>query len=90
MRPELRYRSLEQPLRAGDRVLFITDGMAEARDADDEPVGYEGLAWLLGELSRNGGGDGLGAWLDALFDRVRAQSGRLPEDDWTALVVERG
>ena len=89
LRPELPYEETTRKLAPGDRLLFITDGLAEATDAEGDPIGYEALARLLGDLSADGNGPAEpGAWLDELLTRVREISGPLPEDDWTALVVE--
>ena len=80
-------------LEPGDRLLFTTDGIAEARRADGEPLGYDGLARLIVETeaatpSRNGADAGTGAWLDNLAARVNGLTGPHPDDDWTALLVQ--
>ena len=89
LRPELPYEATTRELEPGDRLLFTTDGLAEATDAEGDPIGYEALAVLLRDLSPDDGGESdPGAWLDELLGRIREISGPLPEDDWTALVVE--
>ena len=88
VRAGLPYETLTRTLEPGDRLLFTTDGIAEARDRRGDPVGYEGLTRLLGELARTDRAATPGAWLDELIARIREIAGPLPEDDWTALVVE--
>lgn len=84
-RREVSYEALAVDLRPGDRILMLTDGLAEAPTPGGEPLGYPALAALLGV------DEGLAplAWIDALLDRIRAASQPVLEDDWTALLLER-
>lgn len=85
VRREVEYRSLELSLAPGERLLFLTDGLAEAPMANGEPLGYAALAELLeGAPSPAPSG-----WLDGLLERVRTATSPNLEDDWTALVLER-
>jgi hypothetical protein len=86
VRREVAYEALAVRLEPGDRLLLLTDGLAEAPTAAGEPLGYAALAALLAA-----GPEGLAplAWIDALFDRVRHATGPGLEDDWTALLLER-
>jgi serine phosphatase RsbU (regulator of sigma subunit) len=68
----------------GDRVLFLTDGLPEARTANGDPLGYETLARLLVSDSA-----APGPWLDSLFSRLHAATSEALDDDWTALLLER-
>jgi len=94
VRPEVDYRSLTLRLAPGDRLLLLTDGLAEAPAAGGgEPLGYGALAGLLAAPG-NGGGVAGGpapplAWIDDLLARVRAATQPALEDDWTALLLER-
>ncbi len=85
-RREVAYEALAVPLQPGDRILMLTDGLAEAPTSNGEPLGYPALASLLAT-----GPDALTplAWVDALFDRIRTASQPVLEDDWTALLLER-
>ncbi|MGH9315537.1 MAG: PP2C family protein-serine/threonine phosphatase [Thermoanaerobaculia bacterium] len=84
IRPDVAYESLTVSLAPGRRVLFLTDGIPEARTGNGDPLGYEALALLLAE------GSGPPAqWLDSLLDRVRAVTSGALEDDWTVLLLER-
>lgn len=86
VRKEVDYRALDVPLAAGDRLLLLTDGLAEAPVPGGEPLGYARLAELL---SDGASGTSPLAWIDGLLERVRQATGPWLEDDWTALVVER-
>ena len=81
VRRDVRYESVEIKLRPGDRFLLLSDGIPEAPRPNGEQLGYDGLRDTLGKVS----GD---AWIDNLFERVRAQVTSV-DDDWTAVVLER-
>jgi hypothetical protein len=83
-RPSTAYESLRLTLAAGDRILFLTDGMPEAPDPRGEPLGYEAFAAMLPPLSSGEPGGGL----DGLFARVQSATQETREDDWTALLLE--
>jgi hypothetical protein len=85
-RREVAYQALAVPLQPGDRILMLTDGLAEASTSAGEPLGYPALASLLAA-----GPEALTplAWIDALLDRVRTATQASLEDDWTALLLER-
>jgi hypothetical protein len=85
-RSEVPYESLQLGLQPGDRLLMLTDGLAEAPTSAGEPLGYAALAGLM---AMDGGDASLLAWLDGVLERVRARTGAVLEDDWTALVMER-
>ncbi|HEX9940780.1 MAG TPA: SpoIIE family protein phosphatase [Thermoanaerobaculia bacterium] len=87
VRREVPYEELRLALRPGDRLLMLTDGLAEAPRPGGEPLGYAALADLL---AVDGAGASPLAWLDGLLERVKAATGPALEDDWTALVLERG
>ena len=84
LKPDVVYESLTLSLAPGDRVLFLTDGLPEARTANGDPLGYEALAGLLDSDSA-----APGPWLDSLFIRLRAATSEALDDDWTALLLER-
>jgi len=84
VRQEVAYASRSVELPDDARLLMITDGLPEARDADGEPMGYQALESMLtveGEEARPS------EWLASLFDKVQRRTGRMPEDDWTAAVL---
>lgn len=82
-RAVVEYESLEIALAPADRVLFLTDGLPEARRPDGGPLGYEALADLLEDSSGP-----CGEWLDRLLERVRRATSPSLDDDWTVLLLE--
>jgi hypothetical protein len=87
---EVAYEALTVTLQPGDRLLLLTDGLAEAPTTAGEPLGYPALAALLTPEGEAGNPPGtLLDWIDALLDRVRTATQPALEDDWTALVLER-
>jgi hypothetical protein len=93
VRREVDYLSLTLRLEPGDRLLLLTDGLAEAPAGGGEPLGYAALAELLAAAGAGGGvdaGESPLAWIDDLIERVRAATRPVLEDDWTVLVLERG
>ncbi|MDH3745567.1 MAG: SpoIIE family protein phosphatase [Acidobacteriota bacterium] len=84
VREEVAYASRTVTLGAEDRLLLLTDGLPEARDATGEPLGYGALETMLSDEPPTGSSS---SWLAGLFDRVQQRSGRTPEDDWTAAML---
>ena len=82
VRRDVRYESVEVQLSAGDRLLLVSDGIPEAPRPNGEQLGYDALHDTVAAVR----GD---AWLDNLFDRVRAQVASV-DDDWTAVLLELG
>lgn len=79
IRSGIGYEAVEIDLSAGDRVVFFTDGLAEAA-MGGEPLGYDRLQREI-ERAR---GD-----LDALFGALGKLVRGIPDDDWTAVLLER-
>jgi sigma-B regulation protein RsbU (phosphoserine phosphatase) len=72
-------------LAPGDRLVFYTDGITEARTAQDDMFGVERLEALMRASRAEESARGLCA---RILEAVRAHSGRLhSEDDLTAVVV---
>jgi sigma-B regulation protein RsbU (phosphoserine phosphatase) len=84
VRPEVAYSSRRVELAGDESLLLLTDGLPEARDAAGEPLGYQALEEMLTEEPSAGSPS---SWLSGLFDRVQQQTGRAPEDDWTAALL---
>jgi len=84
VRPEVAYASCTAEVAANERLLLLTDGLPEARDADGEPLGYRALETML---SQEPSTELPSSWLSGLFDRVQRRTGRVPEDDWTAAML---
>ncbi len=84
VREEVAYASRTTEVSAEDSLLLLTDGLPEAREADGEPLGYEALESMLGQIPATGSPS---SWLSELFDRVQRRTVRAPEDDWTAAML---
>ncbi|HEX9304648.1 MAG TPA: PP2C family protein-serine/threonine phosphatase [Thermoanaerobaculia bacterium] len=81
---DLEYRSLEDRLEPGEKLLLFTDGLPEAPTAEGGPIGYPALERLL-----DGDSTSPGAFLDGLLERLRRATAPVAEDDWTVLALER-
>ena len=79
VRPVIEYQSMSASLAAGDRVLFFTDGLAEA-NVDGEPLGYRRLAETILKARAD---------IDTVFMAVEAMTTGTHDDDWTAVSLER-
>jgi sigma-B regulation protein RsbU (phosphoserine phosphatase) len=85
VRSEVAYASRTTEVAVDHALLLLTDGLPEARDASGEPLGYQALESML--TAEEFGQDSPSTWLTGLFDSVQQQTGRLPEDDWTAAML---
>ena len=84
VREEVAYASRNVDLADDQSLLLLTDGLPEAREANGEPLGYEALESMLGQIPTIGAPS---SWLSELFDRVQRRTVRAPEDDWTAAML---
>ena len=81
--PENAYEQAEVSVTAGDRLVFYTDGITEARNTEGDEYGEERL--LAATIAvRAESADAIKA---ALLDDVNAFTGGLFEDDATLIVV---
>jgi sigma-B regulation protein RsbU (phosphoserine phosphatase) len=81
--PESAYEQAEIPLAAGDRIVFYTDGITEARNTDGDEFGEErltaaavGMRTIAPEAMK-----------DALLQEVNTFTGGRFDDDATLIVV---
>jgi serine phosphatase RsbU (regulator of sigma subunit) len=82
--PDRQFPSREYSFAAGDRVVFLTDGLVEASDANDEPFGFERFEAVL----RTHASAGAAALRDALLAAVREHCrGKEPDDDCTLVIA---
>jgi serine phosphatase RsbU (regulator of sigma subunit) len=79
LHPDLRPSTFS--VRTGDRLLFFTDGLLEARDRD-------GRFFSIGEHLRTLRRPGLQSAVDELMDQVRAHTRYHLEDDVAVLLAE--
>ena len=84
VREQVAYASRTVEVAADVRLLLLSDGLPEARDAAGEPLGYKALESMLGREPSTGSPS---SWLTGLFDRVQQRTARRPEDDWTAAML---
>jgi sigma-B regulation protein RsbU (phosphoserine phosphatase) len=81
--PDNTYEQAELPLSSGDRLLFYTDGITEARNAGGEWYDEDKLA-AAASAAR---GEPVEAMKNLLLDHVNAFTGGQFEDDATLIVV---
>jgi sigma-B regulation protein RsbU (phosphoserine phosphatase) len=81
--PDIQYEQAEIPLDAGDRLLFYTDGITEARSPDGEEYGEERLA-AVAVAARTSPAATI---KDAILQDVNAFTDSTFEDDATLIVV---
>jgi len=84
--PETNYDEVSIELRAGDWLLFASDGILESEDSTHEPFGSERLKSVLSDASPEDSAETLAAQILAATD---AHSGYTPtpHDDRTLLVL---
>ena len=78
------YTELEAPLRTDDRFLLYTDGLIEARNAEDDLFGLERLKTSLSAAT----GIHSEGVTDDLLTTVDRWSGQPPGDDLTLVLVD--
>ena len=81
--PDTGYEQAELPLASGDRLVFYTDGITEARDAAGDEFGDERLMAAALDVR----GRSAEAIKSALLDDVNTFTGGNFEDDATLIVV---
>jgi phosphoserine phosphatase RsbU/P len=84
--PDNQYEQAEMTLTAGDRLLFYTDGITEARNPEGEEYGEDRLAEVALAV-REGSAETI---KDAVLTNVNAFTNGKFEDDATLIVVGIG
>jgi serine phosphatase RsbU (regulator of sigma subunit) len=85
VRSDLVTRTVELPLEDGDTIVYLSDGIVEAQDPDQEPFGFEQLEALLAQQPERSPS----AIRDALLDAVARHSGDRPADDDRTVMILR-
>jgi sigma-B regulation protein RsbU (phosphoserine phosphatase) len=91
VRADVSYSNAPCTLGPNDRLLILTDGIPETIDVTGNPFGYDGLLQLLESMNHPAADRQPQApdrWLDRFLERVGHRTGSLPDDDWTALLLE--
>jgi serine phosphatase RsbU (regulator of sigma subunit)/ligand-binding sensor domain-containing protein len=85
VRPDTEYPAVEAQLEPGDRIIFCSDGIVEAENADGQLFGFERTA----DTILRGCKKGLNAedLLAQIVDEVKAFSGEVPQGDDQTIVV---
>ena len=78
------YQQRVLDLRAGDVVVWLSDGLIEAVNDEDEPFGYEATAEAL-----SGDAESARQVRDRLLQAIERHSGNEPPDDDRTLVAMR-
>ena len=87
VRDETVYTAIETVLEPGDRIVFCSDGIAEATNTQEEMFGFERTA----ETIRQACAEDLSAeaLIDRLIDAVQGFAGDVPQgDDMTVVVLK--
>jgi signal transduction histidine kinase/serine phosphatase RsbU (regulator of sigma subunit) len=86
LQQDIKLSEEEYPLRAGDRIIFFTDGIIESRNREGELFGYDRFLQLVKEKQYLTPRD----FSDYILRRLSewSQQGRRFEDDLTIIVMD--
>ena len=85
VREKTNYPIIEVQLEPNDRIIFCSDGAAEAVNRRNELFSFERMMEIIGEGCRNG--LSAGALIDGVIGEVQAFTGEVPQGDDITLVV---
>jgi serine phosphatase RsbU (regulator of sigma subunit) len=85
VREHMVTRTVEVPLREGDSVVYLSDGIVEAQDEQGDPLGFDQLEALLGAQQDRTPS----AFRDVILEAVARHSGTRPADDDRTVMVLR-
>ena len=85
VREQTNYPIIEVQLEPNDRIVFCSDGAAEAVNRRNELFSFERMMEIIGEGCRNG--LSAGALIDGVIGEVQAFTGEVPQGDDITLVV---
>ncbi|MFZ2958802.1 MAG: SpoIIE family protein phosphatase [Candidatus Ozemobacteraceae bacterium] len=82
------YKDLDIDVPSGSRLLLYTDGFCEASNEHQQPLGYPGLASLIGEVVRHPVTSE--ELMRELLEKLRSFTGSVPwADDVTLAILDR-
>lgn len=82
--PDMAYETETRQFAPGDLMLLYTDGLSEARGADNAMLGYDGLRRAL-----PGHADSAQGEIEAFYDQVKQFAGSQLRDDAAMLLLRR-
>ncbi|HEX3534615.1 MAG TPA: SpoIIE family protein phosphatase, partial [Gemmatimonadaceae bacterium] len=85
VRSDLVTRTVELDLQDGDTIVYLSDGIVEAQDPNQEPFGFEHLESLLAQEPERSPS----SIRDAILDAVAHHSADRPADDDRTVMVLR-
>ncbi|HEY2830569.1 MAG TPA: PP2C family protein-serine/threonine phosphatase, partial [Thermoanaerobaculia bacterium] len=85
VRSELVTRTVELNLEDGDTIVYLSDGIVEAQDPQQEPFGFEQLEALLAQEPERSPT----SIRDAILEAVVRHSGDRPADDDRTVMILR-
>jgi len=85
VRSEMITQTVEIDLQDGDAIVYLSDGIVEAQDAEGDPFGFDQLEMLLERQDDRSPG----AIRDRILEAVARHSGSRPADDDRTIMVLR-
>jgi len=85
VRSEMMTQTIEVNLAEGDAIVYLSDGIVEAQNADGDPFGFDQLEALLAQQSERSPS----VIRDAILAAVARHSGSRPADDDRTVMVLR-
>ena len=85
VRSDVTTRTAEVPLKEGDAIVYLSDGIVEAQDPDGDPFGFEQLEALLEQAVDRSPN----VIRDSILHAVARHSGSRPADDDRTVMVIR-
>lgn len=85
VREDVTTRTAEVPLKEGDTIVYLSDGIVEAQDPEGDPFGFEQLESLLTQTTERSPT----VIRDAILQAVTRHSGTRPADDDRTIMIIR-
>jgi sigma-B regulation protein RsbU (phosphoserine phosphatase) len=85
VRADVTTRTVEVPLKEGDTIVYLSDGIVEAQDPNGDPLGFEQLETLLAQ----GTDHSASVVRDSILHAVARHAATRPADDDRTVMVIR-